>query len=87
MKIQTIVTNDNGEILGKREALSFESAEENLGKLERQFKMNEERCETCEWRSSEIGYWSPCPAHTKGTPDHDHKNESCRACELTIGSR
>lgn len=25
--------------------------------------MKEEKCETCEWRSSEIGYASRCPAH------------------------
>jgi hypothetical protein len=22
-------------------------------------------CEACRWRSDEIGYWSPCPAHSK----------------------
>ncbi len=22
-------------------------------------------CETCKWRSEEIGYYSPCPSHDK----------------------
>lgn len=35
MVIEIIVKNEENEILGKRTAFSFESAEENLGKLER----------------------------------------------------
>lgn len=35
MKIQIIVVDDNDEVLCKRESLSFESAGEDLGKLER----------------------------------------------------
>lgn len=27
-----------------------------------------QECETCNWRESEIGYWSPCPAHAKYDP-------------------
>lgn len=35
MVIEIIVKNDDNEIVGKKVAFSFESAEENLGKLER----------------------------------------------------
>ena len=38
MKIIIKIIDDQGELFGRREALSFESAEENLGKLERAYQ-------------------------------------------------
>ena len=32
-------------------------------------KEDEEECETCNWRESEIGYYSPCPAHNNEVQD------------------
>lgn len=39
MIIKIIITDDEGEVLGKREATSWESANENFGKLERLFNI------------------------------------------------
>lgn len=38
MKITITMENKDGEVIAKKEALSFESAEEALGKLERIYK-------------------------------------------------
>ena len=46
MKIQIKVLGDNDEVLAKREALDWESAAENFGKLERQFA-EMERMKSC----------------------------------------
>jgi len=56
MKIEIILKDENGEIIAKRIAInSFETAEENLGKLERYWKMKEQ-LERAEKTAKESGY-------------------------------
>ena len=49
MKILITILDENDEVLAKREALDWEGANENFGKLERQFAETEEvaKCKVC----------------------------------------
>lgn len=50
---------------------------------------NTKKCETCNWRESEIGYPSPCPKHSTHTPEKEYKglrhSPTCH-CGNQIGS-
>ena len=56
MTIEIIVKNEEGNVIGKREAYDWEGAEENFGKLQRQYeefvktdaRMEIRRCSDCE---------------------------------------
>ena len=52
MTIEIIVKNEEGNVIGKREAYDWEGAEENFGKLQRQYKEfvkpDIRRCPDCE---------------------------------------
>ncbi len=38
-----------------------------------ELERTKKECETCKWRESEIGYYSPCPAHALPLPKKQGK--------------